>query len=824
MVKNFVVLFLRNLQRQKLFSLINLLGLTVSIASTLLIFLYVKNEYSYDSFHANSERLYRVNQTFIWAENSESQFSRTGPGVAHALKEELPEVEMVTSLHTPGNLVLSYVTPSNKVITFEEDQVFAADTNFFRIFNFPLIQGSAAGAFSKANTVVLTESTAAKYFGSDNPIGKVLSVTGFGEDRRETYEVIGVTKDVPGNSTIQFDVLVSNKAFNVERMHWSWVWTQLETFVLLQENADIETVRRRLAQIPEKRLDVTLKNTMNTSYKEYVASGKKWELFLQPIKSLHLPLYPVVGSFPDTGNIKTIYSMIGAAIFIALLSCINFMNLSTAQFTRRVKEAGLRKILGLGKRELVIGNLLEALAFCMLALIAGLAITQILLPAFSLVTGKSLSLNVFDTTTLLSILAIVFLMAIISSIYPSLFLSKFQPVEAVKGKLRLGKDGKLFRNGLVVFQFSVSIVLLVCTGIVFQQLRYVSQKDLGFEKENLLELKHVEILKDPETLVKEISNNPSVVSVSLCSSTPPSIFGGDSFSAEGRNGETFNLNYTSADETYLPTLGIKLKFGRNFSENNPSDTAAVIVNESLLRKLGWEVNESVLGKKITYPNEGNATFNIVGVASDFNYWSLAITIDPMAIFHVRNQTVFHGPKRYLAVRIKPSSADQWDDVISSLEKSWKTKAGDAPFEYGFVDDYFDDTFKSQQQFGKVLVIMALLAVMIACLGLLGMIIYSLEQRTKEIGIRKVSGASSWNILLLISQSYTKLILLSFVFGFPLSMWIMKEWLKDFAYRVTPSPWVFVIAGVSMVIISALITSYHSLKAAHRNPVDVLKDE
>jgi putative ABC transport system permease protein len=825
MFKNFIQLFVRNLQRQKLFSLINLLGLSVSITSTLLIYLYVRHEFSYDDFHPHTNRLYRVNQTFIWGENSDNHFSRTGPGVAHAMKEEFPEVELITSLHTPGSFIVSYTNPQREVKTFEETEIFSADSNFFKVFNFPLLMGDEHSAFKNSNTLMMTRSTAEKYFGKEDPLGKLVRLGIPNDDKTETYEVTGVIEDVPTNSTIQFDVLLSSKNFEIEKRHWSWVWTQLETFVLLSESADINNVRAKLATIPAKRAEETLQRVMNITYDEYVKSGKKWELFLQPITSLHLPDHTVVGSFPDTGNIKVIYSLIGAAIFIVLLSCINFMNLSTAQFTRRVKEASVRKILGLSKTELGAGYFYEAMLFCFIGLAAAIALTELLLPYFNLVTGKTLELRLFSSPTLLlGVLGGVILMALVSSFYPAVFLSSFRPVEAIKGKIKPGKQGKSFRNGLVVFQFSVSIVLIICTAVVFQQLKYVSEKDLGFDKENVVQLNHAEAAKNAKSLVQAMASLPHVVHASRCSSTPPSIFGGDKFTAEGLNGENFSLNYTSADENFIPTLAIRLKYGRNFSEQNPSDVNSVIINEATIKRIGWKDDDSVIGRKINYPNSNSIDFEIIGVVSDFNYWSLANSIEPMGIFHIDNPNIFHGGKRFVALRIDTKDKEGWNQLSSEIASTWKQHAGDAPFDYGFIDDYFTDTFKSQQKFGLVLVIIAGLAILIASLGLLGMIIYSLEQRTKEIGIRKVSGASVWNILTLISSGYFRLIVAAFVIAAPISYFMMKDWLEDFEYRISPSPWIFLSTGFLVLLIASLITSYHSLKAATTNPVDALKDE
>lgn len=825
MFKYSILLFLRNIRRQKLFSFINLLGLSISIASTLVLYLYVRHEFSFDKFHPYADRIYRVNQTFIWGENNNNQFASTGPGVAYAIKEELPEVELITSIHTPGNFIIAYTNPANEVITFEESRVLAADSNFFKMFNFPFVKGNAESVFSKPNTLVMTQSTAKKYFGDTDPLGKLVRLGGLNGDNQTTYEVIGVVQDTPDNSYIEFDVLLSMKGFPIERLYWSWVWTQLETYVRLDRTANVENVKTKLEKIPRKHAEETLTRVFNTTFDDYIKSGKKWELFLQPMTSIHLPSETVINRLNDSGNIKIIYSFIGAAVFIVLLSCVNFMNLSTAQFTRRIKEASVRKILGLGKKELSLSYFLEAMAFCLMSLAVALGLTQLLLPGFNLITGKSLQLELLnDPAMIASLFALTMLMAIISSSYPALFLSGFHPVEAIKGKLKVGREGKSFRNGLVVFQFSISIILIICTAIVFQQLNYVSKKDIGFDKENLLVLNHVETVSDGASIANAAMKLPGIEKVSWCRSVPPRIWGGDRFTAEGLNGLSFPLNYTSADEHYIPTLGIALKLGRNFSQDNPGDADRVIVNEATINKIGWKMDESVIGKKIIFPGNDNVAFEIIGVVSDFNYWSLANPIEPMAIFHIKNEKVSAGDRQYLALRVSTQSSDAWKTTIASLNEVWKKHAGDSPFDYAFVDQAFAQTFRTQQQFGNVLTVMASLAILIASLGLLGMIIYALEQRTKEIGIRKVTGASVWNILTLVSKGYTRLITIAFFIGAPISYWMMHQWLQDFAYRITPSYWIFLLTGAGTLLIAVLITSYHSIKAALTNPVDVLKDE
>lgn len=821
MIRNYLLLFVRNLRRQKLFSLVNLLGLTVSIVSTTLIYLYVRSEFSYDAFHKDVDRIYRVNQTFIWGENDQSQFASTGPGVAVALKEELPEMELITSIHTPGDFVVSYTTPSNDVISFEEEWVLAGDSSFFRMFNFPLVYGEPETALREANTLIMTESTAAKYFGDENPVGKLVTL-GRGKEVK-TYEVTGVIKDIPQNSYIRFDVMVAMAGFGLEKRHWSWGWTQLETYIRLVPGNDINNTLAKLAVIPRKHAEATIKAAMGMTYDEYIASGKKWELFLQPMTSIHLPEVPVYNRLGDPGNIKILYALMGAAGFIVLLSCINFMNLSTAQFTRRLKEASIRKIMGLGKGELSFNYLLEAFAFCVIALTVALGITQLVLPMFNQMIGKQLELNLFNEPMLVVGLAsLIVFMALLSASYPAFFLTAFHPAEAIKGKLKVGSKGRAFRNALVVFQFGVSFVLMMCTAVVYDQLKFVSETDLGFNKENLVVIRDVENVNDGEGFAKAAIALPGVVTGTWCTSVPPAVYGGDSFEAEGTNGIRLPLNFTTGDEQFIPTLGINILVGRNFSEDMEGDVNRVMLNQSAIKQIGWPEDESVIGKKLHKPGEG--TYEVVAILEDFHYWSLESPIEPMAFFHINNSVSGAGDSRLVTLRMEAQDPETLENTLERLQTLWKKHAGDLPFQYKFVDQQFAESFKTQRQFAQTLTVMAGLAILIAGLGLFGMVIYTLEQRTKEIGIRKVAGATVFNILTMISRGYTRLIVVAFVIGAPLSYWMMYNWLQNFAYRVTISVWMFAWIGVATLVVAILITGYHSVKSALMSPVKVLRDE
>lgn len=822
MINYYFLVFVRNLRRQRLFSFINILGLSVGMASAVLMYLYVSSEFNHDRFHVKADRIYRVNQTFVWGESNDHQFASTGPGVSFAVEAEIPEVEQVVRIHTPGDFLISYSNPAGEIKSIDQEKVLAADSNFFQVFTFPLVKGNPLTALRNPQTLVMTESTAKKYFGDEDALGKLVRL---GEgDQQKNYEVTGIVRDVPDNSYIEFDVMISMTSFPVvKRLYWSWIWTQVETFVVLKPGSSIETARARLKDIPRKYAATTLERAMNTSYDDYIKSGKKWDLFLQALTDIHLPKEVVYNRLNDAGSIKIIYALIASGIVMVLLSCINFMNLSTSQYARRAKETSVRKILGSARSQLSTSFFIEAFLFCLISLFIGLCLTQIVLPWFNLATGKSLELNLFtDWKVLAGLSGLLLIMSLLSGSYPAIFLSAFSPVEAMKGKFKTGKEGRFLRSSMVVFQFSISIALIIFTGLVSQQLKFSAEKDLGFDRENLLVIERAEWTKAEEAFVNSSIQSPGVISASWCSSVPPNVGGGDKFQGEGDD-KNIPLNFTKADENYLPTLGVKLKLGRNFSKEMPGDSSRVILNQKAVEALGWHVDESVIGKKIMLPGDERKKFEVIGVTDDFHYWSLLTPIEPMAIFHIKNPLKGSNTE-FVLLRIQPQSKEAWQTTLASLSQNWKKFAGDNPFQTSYVDQDFAIAFKSSEQFGKSLSILSGLAVLIASLGLLGMIIYTLEQRTKEIGIRKVSGATVFDILTLISKDYAKLIVIAFVISAPLAYWIIQQWLEDFEYKITPSPLIFVLSGMGTLMMAFLITSYHSIKAAMRNPVDVLRDE
>jgi putative ABC transport system permease protein len=821
MIKYYLLLFVRNARRQKIFSFINVLGLSVGMASAILMYLYVSSEFNHDRFHEKADRIYRVNQTFIWGEGNNHQFASTGPGVSFAVESEIPEVEQIVRVHTPGDFLISYTHSSGQVTSIDQEKVLAADSNFFSVFTFPLLKGNPATALQNPQTLVMTESTARKYFGDEEPLGKIVRL-GEGE-QQQNFEVTGVIQDIPDNSYISFDIMLSMTSFPVvKKLAWSWIWTQVETFVVLKPGSSIENARARLADIPRKYAATTLERVMNMSFDDYLRSGKQWDLFLQPFTEIHLPKEIVYNRLNDAGNIKVVYALIASGIVMVLLSCINFMNLSTSQYVRRAKETSVRKILGSARSQLSASFFTEAFLFCVISLIIGVCLVQIVLPLFNVATGKLLHLSLLNDWKMIAGLGVLLLiMGLLCGSYPAFFLTRFSPVEAMRGKFKTGNEGKLLRNGMVVFQFSISIALIIFTGVVSQQLRFSADKDLGFDKENLLVLERAEWANGEEAFVSALTQLPGVMSASWCSSVPPYVFGGDKFSGSGSE-KTVSLNFAKSDENYLPALGVKLLLGRNFSKDIPGDSGRVILNQKAVQAFGWTVDESVIGKKVEIPG-AELSFEVIGVTDDYHYWSLLTPIEPMAIFHIKHP-IKGSNTEFVLLRMEPQSTEAWQSSLASIQKTWKQFAGDNPFQYSFVDQEFANAFKSTTAFGQSLSILSGLAILIASLGLLGMIIYTLEQRTKEIGIRKVSGASVFNIVTLISKDYTRLIVTAFFVSAPLAYWVIQQWLQDFEYRVTPSISIFILSGMGTLVLAFVITSYHSIKAASRNPVEVLRDE
>ena len=528
MLAQYIKLFARQFARQKLFSSINILGLSSGICTALLIYLYVDHELSYDQFHEDSSNIYRVNQTYIWGDQTEEQFGSTGPRVSHALAAELPEVKRITRLHPHGEYLVSYTSQDGQLNSFNEKNILAADSNFLEVFSFPLLHGDLKSSLKEPHSLILTKSTSKKYFQSETAMGRLLTLELNNES--QPYQVTGVVEDPPSNSHIQFDMLMSMSSIpRVKKQNWTWVWTTFVTFVQFDEQADIESVKEKLIDIPPKYAGVSLERIMNTTFEEYTKDGKKWELFLQPLTDIHLSPNSINRISP-AGNLKIVIALGGAAIFVIFLSCINFMNLSTSQYMSRAKFTGIRKILGSSRADLSKRYIAEAFIYCLISFVVGVIGVYLLLPYFNNIMGQQLSFDLFGNVQLgMAAIGLLLFMSLLAGSYPAIFLSAFSAMDAVKGKLKSGSESKPVRNSMVVVQFASSIILIACTLVVFQQLRFTQQKDVGFVKNNLISLNNVEWVENPEIFVKELNKLLGIKKASLCNSLPPSLWGGEMF-------------------------------------------------------------------------------------------------------------------------------------------------------------------------------------------------------------------------------------------------------------------------------------------------------
>lgn len=817
-------LFVRTLSRKKLFSTINIVGLTIGFLCTTLIYLYVQNELNYDQFHSKGDRIYRINQTFIWGEDNPNQFSSTGPGVAHAISEEIPDVEQVVKVHEPDMMPIRF--KMNELERFFNDEyVLAADSNFFEVFSYPLLHGDQSTALSYPNSVVITEQVSKRFFGDEEAIGKIIDMGG-GENRAP-FKVTGVVAETKENTYIEFDMLISlNSIDRVGRSNWSWMWTQFETFVVLNENSSPDLVKEKLQQLPEKYAIETLE-MMGYTYEEYIEAGKEWNLYMQPFVDIHLHSDNVINRINTVGNYKVVAALIGSAIFVIMLSCINFVNLSTSQFTAKAKNAALRKILGSSKAALRRVYFSEALIFCMISVLLSVALTYYLLPFFNQMVGMELSFSLLNDPSLVLFLIVVALaVSSLAGLYPAIFFSRFKPVSAMKGELKSGKSSVGLRNGMMVVQYTLSLLLIMCSLIVYQQLKHVFNSDLGFKKENLITVNNVHWTgiyweSSPDAFVEELRAVDGVTNASFCDATPLMVYNGDQFMTDQPDAGGTPLNYALGDENYIDLLELEVVVGRGFDRQFSDDVNGIVLNETAIRNIGWEVDESVLNRKIS---NWSGEYHIIGVLKDFNYWSIQSPIEPFALFHSSSNAQGNRPVTKVALSVESSSFKDFNKAITGLEAKWKEFAPNRPFEYTIIDQVFASTYESEARFGKIISSFAFLTILIATLGLLGMVIFNIEQKTKEIGIRKVLGGSVLGIASLFTKGYVRLLIIAFMIAVPIGYNLMNNWLGDFEYRIEMSPWTFVISGVILLIVSISISSYHSIKASMMNPASVLKDE
>lgn len=803
MFKNYLNTVLRGIWKHKVLSSINIFGLAVGITCCLLILLYVQFEYSYDRYHENHERIHRISLSAVLAGN-ELNVAATPYPMAAVLENEFPEVEHAVRIQRFFQDTLVSIDD----LSYQEKEIFLADPSFFDTFSYPLIAGNSASALIDPNTVIVTESMANKYFPGSEALGKTLTF-----NNETDYLITGVIADIPANSHFHPDFLVSMSS---DPNHDSPVWinNNIRTYVLVRPGTNAEAFLEKLQELIPKYIAPQIEQVLGGTLEEFLATGGRYAYGLQALTDIHL-FSDLDGEIEPPGSATYVYTFQAIAVFILLLACINFMNLSTARSANRAKEIGVRKVLGAYQGQLIGQFLVESILITFFALLIALPLAALLLPSFSAVMDREMSVNaLFSIGSLSSLVVGAIIVGIISGSYPAFFLSKFHPQEVLKGKLSGGAKNSWLRGGLVVFQFVISIALVASTLIVYTQLDFLRNKPLGFEKEQLLVIHRASGLGDQlESFKTQIAQLANIESVSSAVDIPGTLSGQNVYLIEGRPAaDSHILSTIGVDYDFIETMGMEIVAGRAFSEQFPSDDSAVIINETAAREMGLEQPTATT---LIVPNpEGNQSGPVIGVVKDFHWESLHQEIRPMVI-QVRDFS------RYIVVRIQANNTEQ---TVASLEDIWRTMTGGQPFEYSFVDEDFDNFHRQDQRLGEIFMSFSALAILIACLGLYGLASFTTEQRSKEIGVRKTLGASISNIVVLMSRESIMLVFVALVIAVPLAYITMNTWLQMFSYRVSINPVSFLVSGILALVVAFLTVSSQSVKTALKNPTLTLRDE
>jgi putative ABC transport system permease protein len=792
MLKNFLLLAFKNFRQRKLFSLINLSGLTVGITCCLMIFLFILHEYSYDDFHRDGKNIYRVMR--VSKNNGEDQnIPWLSPPYAAALKNDYPDAVRQVLRINPDNDLISY-----KQIAFNEKKIYLTDSNFFGFFSFPLLKGDPREVLRDPLSIVMTATTARKYFGNEDPIGKVVDF-----NKQLKLKVTGIAADAPANSHLDFDMVIPLAHW--ESMFWmnQWPSNSQFTYVKLDPSVNPERLKQRFPAFMEKYLG-----------KFYRENGMHMDLTIHPLKDIYFegesPFDPI-----RHGSRKMVYIFMSIAVLILVIACINFMNMSTARATDRAKEVGLRKVMGAVRRELILQFIFESLLFATLAAVFSLVLLQLLMPAYEGFLGYRLPSWTSNGWVYLFLGAVILVVGILAGSYPALVLSSFSPVDSLKGRLRTGNQGAMFRKGLVVFQFGISVLLIIGVTVVTEQVHYVRTTDLGFTKDQsmIVRLDNNAIAEKRRVFRDQLASDPAVESVCLMSGEPGGFHDFYSFESEGHPGQKLMLNTEFADDEFARTLGLKVIAGRDLSTAYPTDSSsAVLINRKAAEALGYSP-EKAIGTWIRNTMVDSTSRKIVGVVEDYHYASLKQPIGPLVI------STKNDDRRLALVKLHTSNLQQ---AIDRIGKIYANMAADYPFEYSFLDQQLDRLYSSEARQEALLRVFSLIAISIACLGLFGLASYTAVKRTKEIGVRKVLGSSAGNIVVLLSKDLLKPVLAGTIVAIPIGYWAMDNWLRGFAYRVHLQWWLFAMAAAAGLLIALLTVSAQALKAAMANPVKSLR--
>jgi putative ABC transport system permease protein len=814
MLKNYFQIAIRNLKRDKVFSFINIAGLAVGITCFITLSLYIIYEFGYDRYNKNADRIYRV-YVHSNINNIESNNSKTAAPLGAELSREFPEVINYTRIGYFGSYNLRY---KDKI--FKEWEIYAADSTYFDVFTLPFIYGNPKNALVHPNSIVLTEEMSKKYFGDEDPVGKSFIV-----DDKGSYLITGVMKDFPKNSHFRCRFLISMSTYPISQSNY-WLNLWYSTYIVLKKGTDPHAFDDKMKNVVLNEVAPQAEAVLGVPLKDFFNKGNSYGFYLQPLTSIHLYSQRDYGidlntewSNIDSSDIAYVYIFSAVALFILLIAIINFMNLATARSEKRSKEVGIRKTLGSGKSKLIIQFITESIFMSLLAVFLSIVMIETILPVFGKFVGRDLKLDFFNNIyTIPLIILFVLLVGTLAGSYPAFYLSSFQPSHILKPNS--GRRGKkhLLRNTLVIIQFSISITLIIGTMIIKNQLDYIQNKNLGFNKEHLVSINNADALTNKlDAFKNELLKNPDISSVTKSSVMFQSGVPGNGYLYNKQTGtDVISFQYLDVDYDFLKTYGIKLKAGRYFSKAFPSDTSAVLINEAGAKEC---TAENPIGKTLKQIgiNGEDRTYTIIGVIKDFNYESLHQKVRPLVL--CLNKV--RQPGSVLTVKVASLNFKQ---TIHYIEETWNKLTNNQRFSYNFVDQKLAQLYESEEKTGNITTVFSSLALFIACLGLFGLAAFITEQRTKEIGIRKVVGASILEIVMNLSKEFTKWVVLANLIAWPVAYYIMNNWLKNFAYSVNLDLSVFVLAGIIALIIALTTISFQTIKAARANPVESLKYE
>jgi putative ABC transport system permease protein len=810
MFKNFLKVALRNLWKNKAFSAINIAGLSVGLAVCLLIVLYVKDELSYDKYNTQSENIYRVDADIYF--NGTQFISAVSPApLVPTLMKDYPQIVQYTRLRNFGDIL---VRKDNQNIQ-NHNSVFA-DSTFFQVFSIPMIKGNRLTALNEPNSIVIDETTARKYFNSTDVVGKTLYV-----DNSVNCKITGVIRDFPPQSHFHFSFIrPMHDTYHDDQ--GDWLSNNYPSFVLVRPGVTKASLQKAVDATINNYLVKQLDQVLHMNANDLKHSSNHFIYPVMPLTDIHLHSNKSY-EFEANGNITYVYIFSIIAIFILLIACVNFMNLSTARSANRAKEVGIRKVAGSLRSNLITQFLTESVLTSFFSLVIAIGIAALLLPLFNQLAGKQMSVWTLFSTWLLPVLvALIIVVGCIAGSYPAFYLSSFQPVQVLKGNIAKGFKSSWLRSGLVVFQFFISISLIIGTIVIYNQLTYIRSREIGYNRDQVLVINNTYALdKNIKTFRQDMLKISGVQGAAIAGNLPVET----SYSQNGwfkdptlDAKQVIILTDFNADQNYIPTLGMKMVSGRNFSTDFPTDSSAVIINETAAKLIGFKnpLTETLYRPSGYASNGGFASkaFRIIGVVKDFNFNSMHDKVGPLIIELSEN----YGR---IAMRINTKNIPA---LISEVEKKWNSMGPGQPFSYTFLDADFNKIYNAEQRTGKLFITFAIFAIFIACLGLFGLVTYAAEQRIKEIGVRKVLGASVGEIVAMISKDFIKLVLIAFVIAFPVAWLMMNKWLQSFAYRINISWWVFALAGSLTIVIALITVSFQAIKAAMANPTNSLRSE